>query len=210
MSNSAARTHGVPERHRDHSRRLTAVGGAVSDHDLIELIRSELASRPTLSLVAGRVSHLLLAGQVDGDDPILDLIDPGNVLDEKTVMRDAVEYILSFPHLSAGEVAVKYRKTWANPSDALRKRAGQIIGLKQGRRYRYPEFQFSLPEDATELVRRSNVALGAEDDPWGVASWWLSPNPAAAGRPSPVDLLEAGDLEQVAALVRAEVEDDIA
>ncbi|MFD4183090.1 hypothetical protein [Rhodococcus sp. NPDC058514] len=210
MSNSAARIRGGSATHRDQSRRLTAVGGAVSDHDLIELIRSELASRPSLSLVAGRVSHLLLAGQVDGDDPILDLIDPGNVLDEKTVMRDAVEYILSFPHLSAGEVAVKYRKSWANPSDALRKRAGQIIGLKQGRRYRYPEFQFSLPEDATELVHRSNIALGAEDDPWGVASWWLTPNPAAVGRKSPVELLEAGDLDQAAALVRSEVEDDIA
>ena len=205
MADGAAR---VPDPAAGRVARSLPASGPVNDHDLIELIRSELAARPSLTLVAGRVSHLLMAGRVDSDDPILDLIEPGNVLDEKTVMRDAVEYVLSFPHLSAGEVAVKYRKGWANPSDALRKRAHQVIGLKRGGRYRYPEFQFAVAEEAADLVHRSNAALGAAEDPWGVASWWLSPNPAVTARRSPVDLLVAGELERVEMLVRAEVADD--
>jgi hypothetical protein len=54
------------------------------------------------------------------------------------------------------------------------------------------------------------VALGARDDPWGVASWWLSPNPSTEDRKSPAQLLGEGSYDAVRALLRVEIADDIA
>ncbi|MFE5704956.1 hypothetical protein [Rhodococcus koreensis] len=184
----------------------------VSDHEFIARMRAELYKRPSMRLVADRVTHIMLAGRIDRDDPILELIESDDILDEKTVLSDAVERILSFPHLSAKEVADTYDKNWANPSDALRKLSakGEVIGLKRAGKFRYPEFQFSLPGEAAQVVREGNVALGARDDPWGVASWWLSPNPSAEDRKSPVQLLSEGAYDSVRALLRAEIADDLA
>jgi hypothetical protein len=184
----------------------------VSDHEFIARMRAELYKRPSMRLVADRVTHIMLAGRIDRDDPILELIESDDILDEKTVLSDAVERILSFPHLSAKEVADHYDKNWANPSDALRKLSakGEVIGLKRAGKFRYPEFQFSLPGEATQVVRETNVALGARDDPWGVASWWLSPNPSTEDRKSPVQLLDEGAFDAVRGLLRAEIADDIA
>lgn len=102
----------------------------VSDHEFIARMRAELYKRPSMRLVADRVTHIMLAGRIDRDDPILELIESDDILDEKTVLSDAVEHILSFPHLSAKEVADHYDKNWANPSDALRKLSakGEVIG----------------------------------------------------------------------------------
>ncbi len=131
----------------------------VSDHEFIARMRAELYKRPSMRLVADRVTHIMLAGRIDRDDPILELIESDDILDEKTVLSDAVERILSFPHLSAKEVADDYDKNWANPSDALRKLSakGEVIGLKRAGKFRYPEFQFSLPGEANQVVREGNV-----------------------------------------------------
>ncbi|MFD9667157.1 hypothetical protein ACFWAY_37065 [Rhodococcus sp. NPDC059968] len=185
---------------------------SMSDHEFIARMRAELHKRPSMRLVADRVTHIMLAGRIDRDDPILELIESDDILDEKTVLSDAVEHILSFPHLSAKEVANTYGKNWANPSDALRKLSakGEVIGLKRAGKFRYPQFQFSPSDEANQVVREGNVALGARDDPWGVASWWLSPNPSTDDRKSPVQLLGEGSLDSVRALLRAEIADDLA
>lgn len=184
----------------------------VSDHEFIARMRAELNSRPSMRLVASRITRIMLAGQIAQDDPILELIESDNILDEKAVLSDAVEHILSFPHLSARDVADRYGKTWANPSDALRKLSakGEVIGLKRGGKFRYPEFQFSLSDEASRIIREGNVLLGARDDPWGVASWWLSPNPSTRDRKSPAQLLDENSLETVSALLQAEIDDNVA
>lgn len=65
-------------------------------------------------------------------------------------------------------------------------------------RHRLPLFQFE-PEPAHRRgptlrprVRTVNSALGAADDPWGVADWWLSPN-AWLGGARPAALLGRDD-----------------
>ena len=66
--------------------------------------------------------------------------------------------------------------------------AGKIVTLTVGNSYRYPAFQF---DDATASVREAvtavNVLLDAAADPWGLASWWLTPPPRACptGGPRP-------------------------
>jgi hypothetical protein len=39
-----------------------------------------------------------------------------------------------------------------------------------------PAFQFRESRQARPLVLRINRMLEADDDPWGVAGWWLGPN----------------------------------
>ena len=78
-----------------------------------------------------------------------------------------------------------------------------LLGLPWGRGYLYPAFQFD-PEkrDVYPAVREVNEALRAADDPWGVASWWISRHARLAARP--MDLVgtdRAKEIVEVAAAV---------
>ncbi|MFJ4467876.1 DUF3168 domain-containing protein [Streptomyces sp. NPDC089424] len=53
-----------------------------------------------------------------------------------------------------------------------------------------PAFQFHGDGRPRDVVVAINRMLGAQDDPWGVADWWLGPNPWLAT--SPASLLGAG------------------
>jgi hypothetical protein len=39
-----------------------------------------------------------------------------------------------------------------------------------------PAFQFDAAGRPIQIVLTVNRLLGAEDDPWGAADWWLGPN----------------------------------
>jgi hypothetical protein len=49
---------------------------------------------------------------------------------------------------------------------------------------RWPEFQFAPDHRPIPLVLEINRLLDAEDDPWGVADWWLCPNAWLSGVPA--------------------------
>jgi hypothetical protein len=63
-----------------------------------------------------------------------------------------------------------------------------------------PKFQFTRAGDPNPLVLRINRLLGADDDPWGVADWWLCPNAWLAATPAHV-IGEVDDELLVAAAV---------
>ncbi|MEV3870656.1 hypothetical protein [Streptomyces sp. NPDC049906] len=78
------------------------------------------------------------------------------------------ERLLSAPSLSAQQVAAG----GADPAH------GRLIALSDARgRRRYPAFQFTAGGAPRELVVRVNGLLGAAEDPWGSADWWLSDHP---------------------------------
>ena len=57
------------------------------------------------------------------------------------------------------------------------RRSGALIGIPVGGSFAYPAFQFDVPGARVRtVVEHVNVALGAGDDPWGAASWWVSPH----------------------------------
>ena len=57
------------------------------------------------------------------------------------------------------------------------RRNGVVVGLKVNGSYQYPAFQFDHHEGRVRpIVAKVNVQLNAAGDPWGVASWWLSPS----------------------------------
>ena len=65
---------------------------------------------------------------------------------------------------------------------SLRQRS-HLLGLPRGRAYLYPAFQIDLRRrEVYPEVREINEALGAADDPWGVASWWTSANDRLGAR----------------------------
>ncbi|MFG2784418.1 DUF3168 domain-containing protein [Streptomyces prunicolor] len=49
---------------------------------------------------------------------------------------------------------------------------------------RLPAFQFDGTGRPREVVVAVNRMLGAAEDPWGVADWWLGPNPWLAATPA--------------------------
>lgn len=106
-------------------------------------------------------------------------------LRQENDLREALtEQILSWPTLEANDV---YQRLLAD-AEPFRLRS-ELIGLPVEGKFVYPEFQFhSDASNLREEVKAVNQELGAVDDPWGVADWWLSENEWLDTRP--VDLLE--------------------
>ncbi|HVS12140.1 MAG TPA: hypothetical protein VMS76_19925 [Planctomycetota bacterium] len=77
-----------------------------------------------------------------------------------------------------------------------------LVGLPHGNRYLYPAFQFDLARKRVRpVVAEVNQLLEAAEDPWGVASWWVSPNGWLGGE-RPTDLAStrrAGEVKAAAA-----------
>ncbi|WP_018505658.1 hypothetical protein [Parafrankia discariae] len=65
-----------------------------------------------------------------------------------------------------------------------------ICLVTPGGETRLPAFQFDDLGRAVDVVARINRALGAAEDPWGVADWWLGPNSLLNAVPA--DIVTAG------------------
>ncbi len=120
------------------------------------------------------------------------------------ITSQAIAAIWSEQVLEPSEAA---RVLGAKPSNRERVRALRarsiLVGLHHAGRYLYPAFQFEIAKRRVyPEVRRVNERLDAAGDPWGVASWWTSPNDYLDARP--MDLVGTAD---AAALVR--VADDL-
>lgn len=89
----------------------------------------------------------------------------------------------------------------ANRSVAQKRRAaGDLIGLPIGTRpnYLYPAFQFDTQRHKIhDVVRHANRRLYVDRDPYGAASWWLTPVDFLDGN-CPLEDLEAGNLTVIA------------
>ncbi|HST83455.1 MAG TPA: hypothetical protein VLL08_17120 [Kineosporiaceae bacterium] len=85
--------------------------------------------------------------------------------------------LLGVPSLSLAEISARGQ----NPEQPALIRLERDDGTIQ-----WPDFQFGPDGAPLALVLRINQALNAEQDPWGVADWWLGANawldsvPAAA------------------------------
>jgi hypothetical protein len=63
-----------------------------------------------------------------------------------------------------------------------------LLGLPHGNRYLFPAFQFDLARKRVHpAAAEVNQLLAAARDPWGVASWWITPNTWIGGE-RPMDL----------------------
>lgn len=81
----------------------------------------------------------------------------------------ARDRLLAEPALTAAELAEHFGGEPEQP-DLIRLPAS-------GGPERLPAFQFGADGQPRPLVLTINAMLGAAADPWGVADWWLGPNP---------------------------------
>jgi hypothetical protein len=83
------------------------------------------------------------------------------------VSEDVRERLKRSPALSADQV----RSSGSDPGQRF------LIRLESRRRgLRFPAFQFDPQGRPISTVLLINERLGADDDPWGVADWWLGEN----------------------------------
>ncbi|MFJ3876187.1 hypothetical protein ACIPW5_01855 [Streptomyces sp. NPDC090077] len=102
------------------------------------------------------------------------------------VLGEVRARLLAAPALGDADVLERGPDPYA--PDLIRLRApGGLIRL--------PAFQFTADGRVRPTVARVNALLGADDDPWGTADWWLSPN-AWLG-PAPVTLLDTPDEQRL-------------
>ncbi len=86
------------------------------------------------------------------------------------------------------------------------RQAGALLAIPRANQYLYPAFQF----DRRRKVIYPEIAmvgqlLEADADPWGVLSWWVSPN-ARLGDRRPRDLLGTAEAKHLRSLAAAVVE----
>ena len=172
---------------RDELITLIGLGGASSS------MREALtAARPNVVSAAA-----LLAGRLGGSGLA------SEVLHQLRIEAEGRRRVLSTPLLDASGVAELLGSGARNSRDmasALR-RSGRLLGVDVGGRVLFPAFQ--LDAQAGRLrppVARVNALLDAKADPWGVASWWLSPHARLADGSTLAALALAGDEATLVAL----------
>jgi hypothetical protein len=156
------------------------VGGLPPDHpvrralvedDLYASARTDwLALHDLLVDVAGTADAEL----VDRDGDVSAAAADGDATPE-SILAEVTERLLRAPALSKQDVLQR----GADPADPGLLRLDRPDGGQQ-----WPSFQFGPGGSPLSVVRTVNTILDAENDPLGVADWWLGVNPWLDGRPS--------------------------
>lgn len=105
--------------------------------------------------------------------------------------------------LDAGEYAVLVGAAPTSRSVASKARSKGLVGYRRGRRILYPRFQFDergLRPGWRDLVQPLRDADWDDED---IVLWLAAPH-GRLGRRSPVEALDAGDREEVLAVIRDE------
>jgi hypothetical protein len=165
---------------------------------LVSLIEEMVASDVQLAEVAPSVGALLRSA-IAADavtavflDPTLanageDAYTPDDLLRIGRVRGQAEASLLAEPMLDASQVARIMGSRSSNPREyarQLRERTA-VLALPAGNRFVYPAFQFDERRHALRpLAAEISAQLGANEDPWGVASWWFTVEPVLGARPA--------------------------
>lgn len=99
-------------------------------------------------------------------------------LQQAQIGGEAAAVVWSLPMLesSAAAAALGAKRTNRERVRQFRERSW-LLGLPRDHTFLYPRFQFDRRRrDVFAEVREVNQILGSGRDPWGVASWWVSPN----------------------------------
>lgn len=176
-----------------------AVSG-LDDDELVSLVVEEISSRTRFTPVRSGVEMLLTLAEGVGSQRDIALARSASaaaVLERARIESAAEARVLEHPMLDSAGVARTLGRGGAGRSAAQRLRGeGGIVGLKVAGRYLHPAFQFDPGRaQVRPHVARINRLLDASGDPWGVASWWLTPNGRLAAGTSPANLAITDDAD---------------
>lgn len=136
-----------------------------------------------------------LARQLGGE-PRQVLDDVGQALMAQARLQgDAIRTVWREPMLEPKDAAVALGAKATNREKVRQYRERSwLLGLPSGRGYLYPAFQFDHERrDVLPEVRTVNEQLEAANDPWGVASWWISRHARLGARPADLVGTDRGD-----------------
>jgi hypothetical protein len=180
------------------------VVGAVADLSAASLTGAERLALAQLLLASVSASDEVLRSSPDSGSG--DMTGDGSTIaaDEKThagtgARESILDSVVCFDSTEVARILAPTSKATRSVAQKRRK-AGELIGLPIGARpnYRYPAFQLDAERHKIhDVVRHANRRLHVEKDPYGAASWWLTPTELLDGT-SPLEDLEAGDLTVIA------------
>ena len=188
--------------------------------EFVELVGAVIESQPDLKAIRPYVDRLLRAAFAA---PVVEGVLVGEVA-WRAAELDATGNDLIAQKRSAGEAkrsllegtelltATEVSRLLGSRSENARQYAnnlrkkGELLWVPRANQYLYPAFQFD-PErkrvfpEVPIVCRILNVAA----DPWGVLSWWTSPNARISDR-KPRELLGTKEAEHLSSLAEAVVE----
>lgn len=160
--------------------------------DVLRVLRRALAAEDVVTTLAGEPmmwseSTLLERAQTEGEAKQL-------IFQQPMLSSDAVG---TFMGTSAGSNRRKYANTL--------RRQSKVLGLPFKNSYVYPAFQF---DEARRCIHKPvidvNQRMDALRDPFGVASWWITPS-ERLGERAPFELLGTPEEQLVLDLLEADL-----
>ncbi|ORL84130.1 hypothetical protein [Prescottella equi] len=173
---------------------------ALSDQDLLELLSEEFSRRPNLRPVRDDVTALLAMGPALALQHERAVANPAAAAVARTRIVSSALRSLVEEHEMLDSTAVSRALGRAATSRNTASRlasSGSVIALPAAGHKLFPAFQFDTERrEVRPIVAEINRIIGAKEDPWGAASWWLNPTAFADDPRSPADLAVTGGHDQ--------------
>ncbi|MFJ9892760.1 DUF3168 domain-containing protein [Streptomyces sp. NPDC091280] len=159
-------------------RRQRAVARAVAAHLRASLPEDEVrAVERRFTDTTSPLPHVLLASFASLGDPSTGPHATGPTPpDDARAQPSPYERLLAAPALSEDDLRENFGVETTAPELIRLRHHDGTEGL--------PAFQFDGSGRPRDVVVAVNRMLGAAEDPWGVADWWLGPNPWLAAPPA--------------------------
>ena len=119
------------------------------------------------------IAHSLTSQGADGDD----------VTDRTALIRIRRKMLHEAGSYSSEELAAAAQSTTTNPSQfaADLRKTGELFGVRFGREWRYPKFQFDSARHIIPDMKLVLKALSPDEQGWDRLQWFLEPHEALAG-----------------------------
>jgi hypothetical protein len=156
---------------------------------LVAQLRTAAASGVMAERIAGRPHRLVV---FDEERHAVTIDSPLVVLEDIAIAAEARGRVLDEPMMEAAEVSTLLGSTSTNKrqyAQRLRQQSKLVAVTVKNKDY-YPLFQIDVERRRVrDVVVEVNQLLNAAEDPWGVASWWVTPNGRLDDGRAPKDLL---------------------
>lgn len=186
------------------------------DREFIEAIQGALETRGGLANASDEVAVVVRLA-MHKQELLVALAGPArrvtsgasDMLESTIVEARAMSTVLRAEMFDSKAVSKVLGATSSNTRDAAsaRRARSDLVGIPSGTRFLYPAFQLDVrAKRVFPVVAAINRHFDASSDPWGVASWWVTPHPRLdeASPQSLIGTAREGDLRILAGLTASD------